>query len=141
MYKDTSQKSGSEINHNEGLPDKKKKIAFPLGFVLVCIAVSLLSVSCVSSKKLAISDARVSDLQKDSTNTHNQLNTCTMQLKNLNSAQKTLQNKNTMVQNNLDSVMTSSNMTIADQAKRLKDFQDIVQTQKQVLDRVGGGAT
>ena len=72
------------------------------------------------------SQARVDELQKDSTNTHNQLNKCNTIVKNL-------VDENASVQNDLKALSAKSTMTIADQAKRLKTLQDRIQAQKDVM--------
>jgi chemotaxis protein MotB len=76
-----------------------------------------------------ISEAKVDQLQKDSINTHSQLNECNMQVKNLNEEKASLQN-------DLKTLSTESKMTIADQAKRLKDLQYMIQSQKDVMVRL-----
>ena len=117
--------------------------------------------SCGPSKKLVSSRAKVEKLQKDSINTHTQLNDCNelvitlnkdkallqneksslqidkTSLQNQNSSlqnDKTfLQNENSSVQNDLMNLSTESKMTIADQAARLKTLQDMIQSQKDVM--------
>ncbi len=80
-----------------------------------------------------VSEAKVDKLQKDSANTHRQLNDCNAQVKNLNKEKSSLQNENAAVQNDLNALSTESKMTIADQAKRLKNLQSMIQAQKNVL--------
>ena len=102
---------------------------------LTCLAMmlSLVFTSCVSSKKFMASEAKVDKLQKDSASTHSQLNKCNVQVKNLNEEKASLQNENASVQNDLKALSTASKMTIADQAKRLKNLQDMIQSQKDVM--------
>lgn len=97
------------------------------------LILSLLFSSCGPSKKLMVSEAKVDKLQKDSANTHRQLNDCNAQVKNLNKEKSSLQNENAAVQNDLNALSTESKMTIADQAKRLKNLQSMIQAQKNVL--------
>ncbi|MCX6249874.1 MAG: OmpA family protein [Bacteroidetes bacterium] len=94
---------------------------------------ALLFTSCGPSKKLMVSQAKVDQLQKDSANTHSQLNDCNLQVKNLKQEKASLQNDNAMVQSDLKALSTESKMTIADQAKRLKTLQDMIQAQKNVM--------
>jgi chemotaxis protein MotB len=82
------------------------------------------------------SEARVDKLQKDSANTHSQLNDCNVQVKNLNEEKASLQNEYALVQDDLKALSATSKMTIADQAKRLKNLQDMIQSQKDVLTRL-----
>jgi len=92
--------------------------------------------SCGPGKKLVASRARVDQLQKDSSDTHSQLNECTELVKNLRGDKAVLQNENASVTNDLKALSSESKMTIADQAKRLKDLQDMIQSQKDVMNRL-----
>lgn len=115
----------------------KKTFYFPSCLLLI---LSLIITSCGPGKKLMRSEAKVDKLQRDSTNTHSQLNDCNEKVKNLNQAKvslqndyTSLQNEYTAVQNDLKAHSAESKMTIADQAKRLKTLQDIIQSQKDVM--------
>ncbi|MFZ4398933.1 MAG: OmpA/MotB family protein [Bacteroidales bacterium] len=111
----------------------KKTVYYLASFTLVA---SMLFTSCGPGKKLIRSEARVNMLQKDSAKTHNQLDDCNVQVKNLNDEKASLVNQNAMTQSDLKSLSSESKMTIADQAKRLKNFQDIIQSQKNVMDKL-----
>jgi chemotaxis protein MotB len=108
----------------------KNAIHFP---VLLFLILSLIFTSCGPGKKLLSSEAKVDRLQRDSTNTHSQLNDCNEKVKNINQAKASLQNEYTLAQNDLKVLSTESKMTIADQAKRLKTLQDIIQSQKDLM--------
>jgi chemotaxis protein MotB len=115
----------------------KKSFLFLLFLSLIFC---LFSVSCGPSKKLMVSQTKVNELKKDSTNTHSQLNDCNTKLKNLNESKASLQNEYDLVKTDLNSVQNDlkdlsaeSKMTIAYQAKRLKNFQTMIQTQKDVM--------
>ncbi|MGM0408207.1 MAG: OmpA/MotB family protein [Bacteroidota bacterium] len=122
-----------------------KKIIHNL--VFLSLILSLLFTSCVSNKKFAASEARVYDLQRDSINTHSQLNDCKVQVNNLKSEKaslqqdktslqsdkESLQNKNIAGEHNLKTLADESNLTIEAQAKQLKDFRDIIQTQSDIM--------
>ena len=101
--------------------------------VFLSLIFTLAFSSCVSNKKFAASEARFDKLQKDNANTISQLNDCNTQVKNLKTENTTLQNENALVQNDLNDLAAASNMTIADQAKRLKNLQDIIQAQRDVM--------
>jgi len=79
------------------------------------------------------SEAKVDKLQKDNAKSLNQLNDCNVQVKNLKDEKASLQNQNASVENDLKVLSTESKMTIADQAKRLKSLQDMIQAQKNVM--------
>jgi len=101
----------------------KKKFLY---IAFLPLILSMLFTSCGTSKKLLVSEAKISKLQKDSANTHNQLDECNVHLKKLS-------NENALVQNDLKTLTSESKMTIADQAKRLKALQDMIQSQKDVM--------
>jgi len=104
--------------------------------VFLSLIFSLLFTSCGPSKKLMVSNAKVDKLQKDSASTHGQLNDCYEQVNNLNKERAALQNENAVVQNDLKALSTESKMTIADQAKRLKNLQSMIQSQKDVMTKL-----
>jgi chemotaxis protein MotB len=85
--------------------------------------------SCGPSKKLLASQARADKCEKEKANTQSQLNDCNTQVANL-------KNENEKAQNNLKLLSTESNMTIADQAKRLKSLQTIIQSQRDVMTKL-----
>ena len=122
----------------------KKTLHYLVFLSLICV---LSITSCVSGKKFKASQARVDKLQRDSTFTHGQLTDCNTNVKDLKAEKANLLNKNaslsdknaslsnenTSVSNNLKSLSSESKLTIADQATRLKNLQDIIQSQKDVM--------
>ncbi|HZX61716.1 MAG TPA: OmpA family protein, partial [Bacteroidales bacterium] len=69
-------------------------------------------------------------------NTQSQLNDCNSKVKNLNQSTTSLQNENASVLNDLRALSAESKMTIADQAKRLKALQNMIQAQKDVMSKL-----
>jgi chemotaxis protein MotB len=107
---------------------------------ILSLIVGLSFTSCVSGKKFKASQARVDKLQRDSSYTHSQLTDCNANVKGLKAEKESLLNKNASLSNenasvssDLKSLSSESKMTIADQAKRLKNLQDIIQSQKDVM--------
>jgi chemotaxis protein MotB len=96
---------------------------------LLIIVPAFLFTSCGPGKKLLSSRARVDNLEKDSISTHGKLLECNALVKNL-------QDDKALVQNDLKELTAESKMTIADQAKRLKNLQGIIQSQKDVMTRL-----
>jgi chemotaxis protein MotB len=92
--------------------------------------------SCGPSKKLLESEAKADKLQKDNARTLGLLNECNTQVKNLNDEKTTLKNENATVQSDLKAINTESRMTIADQARQLKNFQNMIQAQKDVMNKL-----
>ncbi len=102
--------------------------------------------SCVSVRKFNASKADVDRLQKESANTRSKLgdtqkslSDCEEKVKTLGVTNASLQNENSLTQNDLNDLKTlsaASKMTIADQAKRLKTLQDMIQAQKDIMNRL-----
>ena len=102
--------------------------------------------SCVSSKKFNASQANVDRLQKESASiqsklgeTQRSLNDCNQKIKNLSATNTSLQNENSLTQNDLNDLKAlseASKMTIADQTKRLKTLQDMIQGQKDIMNKL-----
>jgi chemotaxis protein MotB len=111
----------------------KKTFTFLAFFSLI---LSLPFSSCGPSKKLMNSEAKVDNLQRENATSHSQLNDCNLQVKKLNEAKASLQKEFDLVQNDLKILSIESKMTIADQAKRLKNLQDMIQSQKDVMTRI-----
>lgn len=106
-------------------------------FTLLAILAGLLSLSsCVSKGKLLASEDRVHKLQKDSSATHSLLTDCNASVQDLEAQRKSLQNANANAQNDLNALSSKSKMTIADQAKRLQNLQNLIQAQKDVMTKL-----
>ncbi len=121
--------------------NEMKKLIFLLPFSLLIL--STVFTSCGPGKKLVASRAWVDQLQKDSADTHSQLNDCNALVtdlrrdKSILENQKTnLQDQNASVHNDLNNLSESSKMTIEDQAKRLNDLQGLIQSQKDVMSKL-----
>jgi chemotaxis protein MotB len=103
---------------------------------VLSLILGVLFTSCVPTKKLKTSESRIGKLQNDSVNTHSQLNDCNAIVKNLKTENISAQNEYALVQNDLKILSNESKMTIADQARRLKNLQNIIQSQKDVMLRL-----
>ena len=118
-----------------------KKTANFLAFSTLIFSLSF--ASCGPSKKLVASRNHVDQLQKDSSDTHTQLNECSVQVTDLRSEKATLQNQKASLQNqnasvhqDLTNLSSQSRMTIEDQAKRLNSLQAVIQSQKDVMSKL-----
>jgi chemotaxis protein MotB len=111
-----------------------KKSVILLAFVLLIIY--MLIASCGPGKKLLSSRARVDKLQSDSTTMHGLLDDCNEKVKNLIEAKAALQNEYSLIQSDLKDISSKSELTIANQAKRLKNLQDMIQAQKDIMDNL-----
>ena len=99
--------------------------------------------SCVPKRQLISEQNRVKNLQKDSTGTHASLNDCNSKLDECNTKVMGMEKEKRAIQSDLESVSSNaaskiakSNLTIAEQAKRLKDLQDLIQSQKDVVNKL-----
>jgi len=79
---------------------------------------------------------QVRNLESTNLNTQNQLNDRNIKVKNLIQEKTSLQVANDSVKNDLNTLSSESKMTIADQAKRLKDLQDLIQSQKDIMNKL-----
>ena len=111
-----------------------KKAFFYLSALTLIFSLTL--DSCVSSKKFKASEARANQLQQEKITVQGNLNDCNSRVKELNDQKTTLQNENSAVQNDLKALSSESKMTIADQARRLKKLQDMIQAQKDVMTKL-----
>ena len=105
---------------------------------LTCISICAVFFfsSCVSKKKFISQQNRVKQLQTDSTGCHSNLNVCNQKVADLEKEKADIQ---TQLQNLTTSSNTSleySKLTIAEQAKRLKDLQTLINSQKDILNKL-----
>jgi chemotaxis protein MotB len=104
--------------------------------LLILVLGGLSLSSCVSKGKLLISENRVHKLQSDSSSTHQLLDQCNVSVRNLEQEKNSLQNANAAAQSDLKDLSSKSKLTIAEQAKRLKSLQDLIQSQKDIMTRL-----
>jgi len=104
--------------------------------IFLSLIISITFASCVSSQKYKASEARANQLQNDKVTVQNRLNDCNTQVNDLNNQKTTLMNENSLVLGDLKTLSAESKMTIADQAKRLKKLQDMIQSQKNVMTKL-----
>jgi len=97
---------------------------------------ALLVTSCGPSKKVVAFNAKINQLQKDSANTHSQLNACNTNVLKLTNEKNSLTNENAAVSGDLKDLNASSKSTIAQQSQRLQTLQDMLQAQKDLMDNL-----
>jgi len=105
-------------------------------YIVMSLSIAIAFSSCVSKKKFHAEQKRVTVLQRDSLDTHTSLYGCNAKVADL-------ENEKLEIQKNLSNLSTSSQttienskMTIAEQAKRLKDLQNLIQSQKDILSKL-----
>jgi chemotaxis protein MotB len=107
----------------------KNLILIPLSFIVIFS-------SCVSKKKFHKEQNRVSVLQRDSIGTHSNLNACNSKVTDLENEKSEIQKAMSNLSSSSQTTIENSKMTIADQAKRLKDLQTLIQSQKDILTKL-----
>ncbi len=107
-----------------------KKCAF---FILSCI---LVFSSCVSKKKLLSERSRVKNLQTDSIFTHSDLRDCNSKVANLEGEKAEIQKAMSNLSTSSQATIEDSKLTIITQAKRLKDLQTLIQSQKDIVNKL-----
>ncbi|HTB31473.1 MAG TPA: flagellar motor protein MotB [Bacteroidia bacterium] len=105
-------------------------------YIILLSGIALLFNACVPKKELISSQKRVKNLQADSNGTHAQLNDCNSQVATLQKEKADLKNSMSDQSANYQSNQANSNMTIADQAKRLKTLEALIQAQKDVMNKL-----
>lgn len=120
---------------------KMKKTVQSLAFLALIFSLTL--TSCGPGKKLVSSRAQVDHLEKINADKQSQLDACNDKVKSLIddktsllNDKASLQNENMSAANDLKVLSTQSKMTIADQARRLKNLQDMIQAQKDVMNNL-----
>jgi len=111
----------------------KKSIRY---FTFLALIAGLLFTSCVSKKKFTASEARYNKLQNENSGTLDKLNECTLAGLKSKEDFAALQKENdavlkdySTVKNDLMLLSAQSNMTIREQATRLKSLQDMMKAQ------------
>jgi len=104
--------------------------------IILVSGIILLFAACVPKKELISSQKRVRSLKADSSGTHSQLNDCNSQVANLQKDKMDLKNSMNDLSSSDQSAIANSNMTIADQAKRLKNLEGLIQAQKDVMNKL-----
>jgi chemotaxis protein MotB len=104
--------------------------------IILASGIILLFAACVPKKELISSQKRVKNLQSDSMGTHSKLNDCNSEVASLQKDKMDLKNSMNDQSANDQSTIANSNMTIADQAKRLKTLEALIQAQKDVMNKL-----
>lgn len=125
------------------------KIIYKISFA-IAIGALVFGSACVPTRQLKSAQSKIDKLKRDSSLTHNYLDACNLAVNTLQNEKKGLQNEKTglqndktglqndnfNIQNDLYNLSTTSSMTIADQAKRLKSLQNLIQAQKDALGKL-----
>ncbi|HXB10883.1 MAG TPA: flagellar motor protein MotB [Bacteroidia bacterium] len=104
-------------------------------FVLLA-AIALIFNGCVPKRELISSQNRVKELQNDSAGTHSRLNGCYTQVTALENDQRALQKSQKELSASSQLNQANSQMTIEDQATRLRNLEGLIQGQKDVMNKL-----
>jgi chemotaxis protein MotB len=105
-------------------------------YILIVPGLLLMFTACVPKRNLLSSQRRVSQLQSDSIGTHLKLNNCNSEVAVLEKDTMDLKSALGGLYASCQSSMANSNMTIANQAKRLKSMEDLIQAQKNTMNKL-----
>lgn len=105
-------------------------------YSIILLSSILIFASCVSKKKLLIEQQRVRNLQTDNSGTHSKLNECYSKVADLEKEKTEIQKAMSNLSYSSQTTIENSKMTIADQAKRLKDLQMLIQSQKDIVNKL-----
>ena len=104
--------------------------------LLFAAALLFLLGSCVPKRKLLQSQDRVRTLQSDSAATRGKLKDCNASLSSVQNEKAELEKSMQSLSKSSQEALSSRQMTIAEQAKRLSDLQNMIQAQKDVLNKL-----
>lgn len=105
-------------------------------YIIVLSGIALLFNACVPKRELISSQQRVKKLLADSSGTHSRLNDCNSQVAILEKDKADLKASMNDLSASYSTNQANSNMTIADQAKRLKNLEGLIQAQKDVMNKL-----
>jgi len=105
-------------------------------YIVILTGLVFLITACVPKRKLISEQERVKALQRDSTGTHGKLNGCNSQVASLEQDTMDLKNSIKDISASYRSTMANSNMTIAEQANRLKNLEGLIQSQKDIMNKL-----
>ncbi len=105
-------------------------------YIGILTGVILLFAACVPKRELLSEQGRVKELQRDSVGTHTKLKNCNADVATLEKDTMDLKNSIKDLSASYQSTVANSNMTIAEQAARLKNLEGLIQAQKDVMNKL-----
>jgi chemotaxis protein MotB len=107
-----------------------KKILFILSGTAIILN------SCVPKRNLVSEQNKVKSLQSDSSGTHAKLTECDSKVATLEKEKAEIQSQYKDLSSSSQAALANSNLTIAQQAKRLSDLQALIQSQRDVVNKL-----
>ncbi|HTB07361.1 MAG TPA: flagellar motor protein MotB [Bacteroidia bacterium] len=105
-------------------------------YIVLLSVIAIIVTGCVPKRELISSRNRVKKLQNDSTAAYSKLSDCNSHVALLEKDKVDLQNSIKDLSVSYQSNQANSNMTIDDQAKRLKTLEGLIQAQKDVMNKL-----
>ena len=105
-------------------------------YLYILTGLLILFSSCVPKKKLIAEQNRVKSLQSDSSNTHGKLSQCNTDVAGLQKDKDELNKQLSSLSSSSQAALAHSNLTIAEQAKRLNDLQTLINSQREVVNKL-----
>lgn len=106
--------------------------------VVLLLSLLIIISSCVPKRKLLSEQKRVENLKADSTKLSANLNTCYSKVTDLEKEKNDIQIAMSNLSSSSKATIENSKMTIVDQAKRLKDLQSLIQSQRDIVNKLKG---
>ncbi|NHB68835.1 OmpA family protein [Perlabentimonas gracilis] len=108
------------------------KVKFNLTVILL-LAAGFTFTACVSNKKFTASEAMVGELTKENAIVQAKINSCNAKVDEVTSEKLSIQTLYDSLQTDIDIFIKASNLTIGDQAKRIRGLNSLVYAQKGAL--------
>lgn len=105
-------------------------------YLFITLAFVVILSSCVSKKKLIGEQNKVKALQTDSIKAYNNLNICNAQVTDLEKEKLAIQKAMSNLSSTSQTTIANSKLTIEEQAKRLNDLQTLIQSQKDIMNKL-----
>ncbi|MEK6615469.1 MAG: OmpA family protein [Bacteroidota bacterium] len=105
-------------------------------YTFLLLNIILVVSSCVPKKKLLSEQQKVKNLQTDSVRTHSNLNNCNSKTTDLEKEKAEIEQAMSNLSSSSQTTIANSKMTIAEQAKRLRDLQTLIQSQKDIVNKL-----
>ena len=105
-------------------------------YLFISLAIATILSSCVSKKKLLGEQNKVKALQTDSIKAYNNLSVCNAQVTDLEKQKLAIQKAMSNLSTTSQTTIANSKMTIEEQAKRLNDLQTLIQSQKDIMNKL-----
>lgn len=105
-------------------------------YLVLSFAFAIILSSCVSKKTLLSEQNKVKALQTDSIQAYKNINICNAQVADLEKQKLAIQKAMSNLSSTSQTTIQNSKLTIEEQAKRLNDLQTLIQSQKDIMNKL-----